>query len=248
MAAYGRLCTLFYDADKPRAPATEVAWYAQRLPRDAGPVLEAMAGSGRLLLPLAESGFKVHGVDGSESMLASCEARLIGAGLAAPLFRQDVATLNLPFRYSAAFIAAGSFQLIVDPIAAAKALERLRAHLVAPGVLLLDCFVPAEAFHPPGAPVVEVRTVALPDGTRIALRSETFVDAEGRRIDTKSRYERRSGATILAREDETLAVTWYAEEEIVELVNSAGYGDVEVEASPIEATGDARRYAVRARA
>ncbi|MEP7181366.1 MAG: class I SAM-dependent methyltransferase [Betaproteobacteria bacterium] len=247
MAAYGRLCPLFYDADKPRAPAAEVEWYAQRLPRDAGPVLEAMAGSGRLLLPLAERGVKLHGVDSSEPMLASCEARLIGAGLAVPLFRQDVAALNLPFRYAAAFIAAGSFQLLVDPIVATKALERLRAHLVTPGLLFLDCFVPAEALHPPGAPVVEVRGVTLSDATKIALRSETFVDAEGRRIDTKSRYERRDGATILAREDETLAITWYTEEELVALVSAAGYGDVAVEASPIEATGE-RRFAVRARA
>jgi hypothetical protein len=248
MAAYGRLCTLFYDADKPRAPAAEVEWYAQRLPRDAGPVLEAMAGSGRLLLPLAERGVKLHGVDASEAMLASCEARLIGAGLAVPLFRQDVAALNLPFRYAAAFIAGGSFQLLVDPIAATKALERLRAHLVAPGLLFVDCFVPAEALHPPGAPVVEVRAVTLSDGTKIALRSETFVDTEGRRIDIKSRYERRDRATILAREDETLAITWYAQEEIVALVSAAGYGDVAIEASSIAATGGERRFTVRARA
>ena len=48
MAAYGRLCTLFYDADKPRASDVEVAWYRERLPRDAGPSLEVMSGSGRL--------------------------------------------------------------------------------------------------------------------------------------------------------------------------------------------------------
>ena len=248
MAAYGRLCTHFYDADKPRAPATEVDWYAARLPRDAGPVLEAMAGSGRLLLPLVAHGFNVHGVDSSEAMLTACEARLIGAGLAAPLFRQDVAALNLPFRYAAAFVAAGSFQLIVDPVAAAMTLSRLRAHLIAPGTLLLDGFVPAAALHPPGAPMVEVRTVALRDGTRIALRSETFVDAEGRRIDTTSRYERRDGATILAREDETLALTWYTEDELVALVRDAGFADVAVEASPIAATADERRFAVTARA
>jgi trans-aconitate methyltransferase len=246
--AYGPLCTQFYDADKPRAADAEVDWYASRLPDDAGPMLEAMCGSGRLLLPLLDEGFHMHGVDSSAAMIASCDARLNDAGYAATLIRQDIATLNLPFRYTAALIASGSFQLLVDPTAARNALERLRAHLVLPGVLLLDLLVPRHAANPPGAPLVEARTVALADGTRIAHRSETFVDAEGRRIDTKSRYERRMGPAILAREDETLAITWYSEEEIVALVGEAGYRDIRIEPPAFAPDADAHRFGLSARA
>lgn len=251
MAAYGPLCTRFYDADKPRASAAEIDWYAARLPRDAGPSLEAMSGSGRLLIPLLEAGFNVHGAELSAAMLASCEERLAEAGLATPLFRQDVGALNLPFRYVAAFVAAGSFQLLVDPVAAQKALARLRAHLVDPGLLLLDLVVPPEALHPPGAPVVHVQTLTLADGTTIARRSEMFVDAEGRRIDLSSRYEQRERASILAREDETLAMTWYSEDEIVALLRDAGYRDVVAgpaawPAAPETPEGE-RRFAVSAR-
>ena len=228
MASYGRLCTLFYDADKPRASDAEVAWYAARLPPDAGPSLEVMSGSGRLLLPLLQQPRNVHGVDLSQTMVASCEARLAANGLATPLFRQDVTALNLPFRYVAAFVAAGSFQLLTDGVAAQKALERVRAHLVDPGLLFMDLYVPAEATHPPGAPVVQVQTIVLPDGTKVARRSEVFVDVEGRRIDIKSRYEQRERATITSREDETLAVTWYSEDEIVALLRESGYRDVAI--------------------
>lgn len=228
MASYGRLCTLFDDADKPRASDAEVAWYAARLPQDTGPSLEVMSGSGRLLLPLLQQPRNVHGVDLSQSMLASCEARLTANGLATSLFRQDVTALNLPFRYVAAFVAAGSFQLLTDGVAAQKALERVRAHLVEPGLLLMDLYVPAEATHPPGAPVVQVQTITLPDGTKVARRSEIFVDVEGRRIDIKSRYEQRERATITTREDETLAVTWYSEDEIVALLRESGYRDVAI--------------------
>ena len=52
----------------------------------------------------------MHGVDASAAMLAECEAELARAELSVPLFRQDIAELNLPFRYGAAFIAGGSFQ------------------------------------------------------------------------------------------------------------------------------------------
>ena len=250
MAAYGRLCTLFHDTDKPRASDAEVAWYAERLPRDAGPALEAMSGSGRLLIPLLQQSRNVHGADASPAMIASCEARLSAAGLAAPLFRQDVVTLNLPFRYVAVIVAAGSFQLLTDPLAAQKALERIRAHLVDPSLLLMDMYIPAEAAHPPGAPVVQVETITMPDGTKIARRSEVFVDVEGRRIDIKSRYEQRERATISAREDETLAVTWYSEDEITALLKDAGYRDVTI-GPPARVLDDApdgeRRFSVSAR-
>jgi Methyltransferase domain len=252
MASYGRLCTLFYDADKQRASDDEVAWYAARVPRAGGPSLEVMSGSGRLLIPLLEQQRNVHGADLSPAMIASCEARLAAAELATPLFRQDIVTLNLPFRYAAVIVAAGSFQLLTDPLAARKALERMRAHLVDPGVLLMDMYVPAEAVHPPGAPVVQVQTITLPDATTIARRSEVFVDVEGRRIDIRSRYEERERATILAREDEMLVVTWYSEEEIVTLLRNAGYRDVAV-GEPAWAVGPEtpegeRRFSVSASA
>lgn len=247
MSDFGTLGTLFYDVDWPRASAAEVAWYAARLPRDAGPVLEAMAGSGRLLVPLLESGFDVHGVDSSEAMLASCERRLAAAGRSARLYRQRVATLNLPSRYAAAYIAAGAFQLLADPITALDALLRIRAHLVAPAILLLDLYVPTQAMHPPGAPTVEVRTVSPGEGIQIGLRSETYFDVDMRRIDVKTRYERRERTAITAREDETRALTWYSEEEALRLVGDAGYRDLHTEPLAWSRVGG-QHFAVCARA
>jgi SAM-dependent methyltransferase len=216
------------------------------LPRDRGPILEAMCGSGRLLLPLIEQGFNIHGVDRSASMLASCEARLAASGLKALLFRQGLVELNLPFRYGAEFIAAGSFQLLARGTDANAALEHLRAHLVPPGHLLVEFFVPEEAEHPPGAPPVEVRGVKLADGARISLRSEVFYDTARKRIDTVSRYERREGATIVAREDERIALTWYDEDEAVAMFRAAGFAEVTLEPATAPAPGGGKHFAIRA--
>jgi len=246
MPAYGPLATLFYDADKPFAFDTEVMWYAQRLPRDAGLILEAMCGSGRLLVPLIKHGLKCHGVDNSSAMLASCEARIKAAGIKAPLFRQDLAQMNLPFRYAAVVVAAGSFQLITDPATATSALQRLRAHLIAPGLLLMDLYVPSESAQRLGAPLVEVRTAKLDDGSQIALRSETTVWADARLSRSENRYAHRRGTERVGEERETLTLTWYPPDEIAALVADAGFHDVTI-GSPARAIDDAQTFSLTAR-
>jgi SAM-dependent methyltransferase len=173
MPAHGSLGALFYDAERPPVADAELAWYAARLPREEGNVLDVLCGSGRLLVPLLQTGYSMHGVDPSAAMLESCAARLNATRARATLVRQEPDALNLPFRYAAAFIAGGAFQQLVDPVAARTALSRIRAHLVKPGVLLLDLFVPSSGAQRLGAALVEVRTARLADGTRIALRSET---------------------------------------------------------------------------
>jgi hypothetical protein len=242
----GPLSALFHDAVRPSPSDDELAWYVARLPRDAGTVLEPMSGSGRMLVPLLGAGFVVHGVDVSEPMLASCAAHLASAGRQTQLFRQDLTALNLPFRYCAAFIAGGSFQRLTGRHAAIDALLRIRAHSIEPGLLLLDLSIPDQAEHPPGAAVIEVRHAMLADGTHLACRSEWVVDSQKRRISTQTRYERRERSRIVAREDETLMMTWYDEEQISTLLGDAGYRDVRIEAPP-SAGPNARHFAVSAR-
>src|SRR5258708_4323889 len=121
MHAFGPLSTLFHDTDRPRAGTSELGWYAQQVPQGAL-CLELMSGYGRLLVPLAATGCKVHGVDLSAAMLARCVGKLAAEGVMAPTFRQDIIQMNLPFRYGCAFVAGGSFQLVTDPAAVVAAL------------------------------------------------------------------------------------------------------------------------------
>src|SRR5262249_19707037 len=165
------LATLFQESAG-AATGEEIAWYAARLPRGRGVVLDAMTGSGRMLVALLDAGFQVHGAEASRALLARARSEVERRGHATELFAQSVAALNLPFRYGAAFVADGAFQRLVDPSAALDALLRIRAHLVPPAKLLLDLFVPSGAEHPPGAPVIEIQTVTPGDGGRIGLRSE----------------------------------------------------------------------------
>ena len=234
MKTNGPLGTRFRQALRPRAPANESGWYQAQIPDAGGPALALLCGYGRLLVPLAAGGRKLHGVDASVAAVEACEAALVEAGAAAAIFRQDVAQMNLPLRYGCAFAADGAFQRLTEPAATALALERTRAHLVEPGRLILDCHAPPLSLQRQGAPLVEVRTVTLPDATQIVLRSETTCWPDARMVRSDCRYSLRRGAQRLAEEHETQAMTWYEPDELVALVEAAGYLDVTVAPSPRE--------------
>lgn len=226
------------------AGADQVAFYARELPAQ-GPALVAPCGVGQLLRPLVRAGRNLHGVDPSAAAIAICAARLDEISLTAPLFRQALAELNLPFRYGGAIIAGGGLQHIVDPTRAFAALSRLRAHLIAPATLFVELVTPAVAQHAPGALLVEVRTATDADGAQIVWHSETRVDVDGRRVDRSNRFEKREGRDIVAREDERSAMTWYTEDEIIALLRGVDFDRVDVVVPPWNgADGEQRMIAI----
>lgn len=240
--AWGSLAASFHDAAQPRAPDAEVAVYAALAQECGGLTLDVMCGWGRILAPLAAQGVKVHGVDQSPAMLARCEEKVAGA----TLFRQDATQMNLPFRYNSAFVAGDAFGLVTDPAAAAALLEGIRAHLVPPGRVLIDCRVPGNDRQRLAAPLVEVRMARLADGSQIVARSETTWTPEARLARAQHRYAQRRGTERMAEEHETIRSTWYAPDEILEIVRAAGYRDVAIgPAAGVAEDGDA--YAVSAR-
>lgn len=104
------------------------------------PLLELACGSGRLLLPLAEAGFEVTGVDNSANMLNLAEQRLQRAGFAArcTLVRQDMCALDLDQKFRMAFIALGSFGHMITRKEQQQALGAIRNHLATGGRFILD--------------------------------------------------------------------------------------------------------------
>ncbi|GHO44724.1 class I SAM-dependent methyltransferase [Ktedonospora formicarum] len=105
-----------------------------------GKILELASGSGRVLLPLAEDGYEVTGVDTSERMLAIARESLNDAGLSTrcTLAQQNLCELHLEQKYRMAFIALGSFAHITARAQQKQALAAIRAHLSPGGMFILD--------------------------------------------------------------------------------------------------------------
>ena len=105
-----------------------------------GPLLELACGSGRLLLPLAQEGYRLTGVDSSAQMLALAHVALEEAGVAeqVTLLQQDICNLHLPQKFSLAFIALGSFAHLTTRKQQQQALASIRAHIPTGGTLIVD--------------------------------------------------------------------------------------------------------------
>ena len=105
-----------------------------------GKILELACGSGRLLLPLAQEGYTLTGVDTSAAMLDIAQRALEKAGTAARcrLVQQDMCSLQLQEKYRLAMIALGSFGHIITRVQQQQALAAIRRHLSIGATFILD--------------------------------------------------------------------------------------------------------------
>ncbi|MGI8857820.1 MAG: class I SAM-dependent methyltransferase [Thermomicrobiales bacterium] len=114
--------------------------------RTGGPVLDLGCGAGRFLVPLAEAGYTVTGVDTAAAMLAEAGAAVADAGLTEKVtLRQDdfrsLATLG-DARCALAFCAQNTFLHMPDTTAQEVALRAIATHLRPGGLLVLDLIHP----------------------------------------------------------------------------------------------------------
>jgi SAM-dependent methyltransferase len=105
------------------------------------PVLDVGCGTGRLLLDYLAEGIDIDGVDVSPDMLALCREKAEALSLAPTLYQQSMDSLDLPRRYRTIIVPSSSFQLVLDPAAALRTMERFLAHLEPAGTLVMPFIV-----------------------------------------------------------------------------------------------------------
>jgi SAM-dependent methyltransferase len=211
-AEYGPLLTEAYDLDKPEAPAEELAYYRHHVERCGEPVLEAMCGSGRFLVPLLEADIDIDGFDASPHMLGACAAKCAGRGLRASLYEQTLHELELPRRYRFIFAGGASFGLIVDIREVEESLRRLHDHLLPGGNLLLEVETPRAAPANAESGQVPPRRWTRPDGAEIVQHYRGSYDPETKTQRGTLSYELWvSGERVLVEENAWVLRYWEPE-------------------------------------
>lgn len=228
---YGELCTEVYNLTKETGQSLsgDIEYYRDRLIHCKGRILEAMVGSGRVIIPLLESGLRVDGVDYSPEMLASCRQRCQERGLTVNLYQSTLQELSLPEKYEAIIIPAGSFLLIEKREDSIKALKRLYHHLQPGGRLILDLFLPDPNFE--CGPFGESSTFTLPSGDTITMESKLVeADLYNQYKVSLLKYEKWRQGALIQTELQRLALRWYGVEEFKLVLESIGFSDVVVSA------------------
>lgn len=225
MASYGPLCTEFYDADKPEAPADAVDYYIAKAKMAGGPVLEPMCGSGRFLLPLLRAGVDIEGIDAAPAMLDACQRHALLEDLRPVLYRQVIEELLLPRKYRMAFVPSGSIGLLADT-ALPSALLRIKHHLEPGAVLLLEvvCLMDSDGVAGDSEP----RIVQIDSETTITYTCRGSPTADGTSIKYDGTYEKRRNDVLVETETETLSLRLHQPTRFMELLVACGFRRVNV--------------------
>jgi SAM-dependent methyltransferase len=127
--------------------AADLPLYLELAAAQGGRVLEVACGSGRVLVPLAQAGHRVTGVDASPHMLAVAREKLAAAGPEAEanarLVQDDMRSFQLGELFDLAVIAVKSFAYLTERADQERTLARVTAHLRPGGLLAIDLMHPA---------------------------------------------------------------------------------------------------------
>jgi len=148
-----------------------------------GDVLEIACGSGRLVVPLAEAGNRVTGVDASPHMLARAQMKLADAGPSVQgrvkLEQADMRSFGLGTTFDLAIIAVKSFAYLTGRVDQEQTLNTATAHLRPGGLLALDLLNPTPTWlmESPGSMHQDLIKRAPSLGATVA-RTETVVKTD----------------------------------------------------------------------
>lgn len=217
----------------------EIEWYG-RFVAAGQPALDAGCGAGRLLVPWLRAGYDVDGADVSPDMLARCRERAQANGLDPLLLAQALHELDPPRRYRTV-VACGVFGLGTTRAQDEEGLRRLHAALEAGGTFLLDNEVPyanarrwekwttdGRAELPSALPQAGDRRTS-PDGSEYELRARTLaLDPLDQSVVMELHARKWVDDALVAEETRPITVRMYFRDELVLMLERAGFQNVEV--------------------
>jgi SAM-dependent methyltransferase len=116
-----------------------------------GAALELGIGTGRIALPLARRGVRVHGIDLSEAMVARLRAKPGAEQIDVTI--GDFATTTVDGRFSVAYLAFNTIMNLTTQDGQVACFQNVAAHLERGGCFVIEVMVPALQRLPPGETV-----------------------------------------------------------------------------------------------
>ena len=116
-----------------------------------GSALELGIGTGRIALPLAQRGIRVHGIDLSEAMVAKLRAKPGASDIGVTV--GDFATTTVEKRFSVAYLVFNTIMNLTTQDEQVACFQNVAAHLEPGGCFVIEVMVPDLQRLPPGETV-----------------------------------------------------------------------------------------------
>ncbi len=205
------------------------SFYLDLLGETGQPVLDVGCGTGRLLLDYLSQEVDIDGVDISPEMLRLCREKAETMGLKPTLYEGDMETMRLPRRYQTILVPSSSFQLLIGPDQARRAMRNFFAHLLPGGWLVM----PFMLLRKEGESLVQDWEIngekSRPeDGATVKRWSKSWFDPQSQLEHNEDRYEVIvNGVTITSEQHlRSPATRQYSQRQALDQFIAAGFVDL----------------------
>ena len=241
MAEYNRLDSEFYDHYSLGLPG-DVQFYVEEARKAGSPVLDLACGTGRTLIPIAQAGIDVVGVDRAPTMLSTAKQKISelsdGVQRHIELVEGDMRSLYLGRSFKLIAVPYRSFVHLLTPRDQKQALSRIREHLANDGRFIFNVFDPrldwiVEDYSFPESPLRKHNEFIRPEtGNRVVVWSTRRNDPKSQTINEDRVFEELDGeGRVISRNYTQLTLRYtyrYEMEHLLELCGlkvEALYGD-----------------------
>lgn len=191
MSEYDRTDAGFYDRFSTGIDG-DVAFYVEEAQTAGGPVLEIGCGTGRIMIPIAESGVTIVGLDRAPAMLEIARDKVAGRSVdirqRIRTVESDMRAFDLDQRFSLVVIPYRTFNYMLTEEDQRRTLRRINDHLFDHGRLVFDVLDPgpevmAASLETPGGSLDHIWTFTHPDsGNRVMAWDTRKYDPAGQTI------------------------------------------------------------------
>ena len=168
----------FYDYEPAYRDRNDVQFFVDQAREADGAVLEIGCGTGRVLIPTAQAGIEIWGLDASANMLAKCRQKLAAehsdVRSRVQLHEGDMRTFELGRKFKLITLPFRPFQHLITIEDQLACLATIHRHLEPDGKLILDIFNPSLKFLADESILQQERgnepEFVTPDGRRVLRR------------------------------------------------------------------------------
>lgn len=229
----------YYDAEN-ADKVDDIGLYLELAQEHGGPILDVGCGTGRVMFPLAQAGYELHGIDNDEAMLERAGERLRDEyphlQRSVHLHMGDVRTFDaMPSKFNLTLVPYNGLMHFHDQETQLNVLRRLREWTADDGLMVLDLPNAGDVFGTQDTEaVIFERTFLEPEsGHMVMQQSVSTLDRTSQLLRVTWIYDEITADGTLKRTFAPLTLYYYFYNELRLLLSATGfeidavYGDAE---------------------